>query len=870
MLLSNQGLVTKSFVLISLYLVLVVSDAYSMDANNNNFFTPPVSPLKRKADDTTQSPSKHLKKNLDSSCFASPEREFPSSPTRLTPSMKDIKLYSPVGLKTPKKYVNTKPTSEILKLFITNFLHYDEQSSLTPLIKFLFLLDQNSGELQRSCAVLDQQRDPHALFPQFLWSEMNEDFFDTLLKKYHQMIKVLEFQQSLRACKTDKERSNKEKTLKAQIAHIEKQLQSYFDDQDLIKQKETLQEMLKVIPRKVPEIKILNLVKKHLFEKIDTILDEKYRLENCGNACIEKPLKVKRCNTCSQFNISAVQKKWLETLLKHLITIYEEQDRTLCNRYQKIARYLLGFYLYPWKPQCKLRYAQILSFSSDDEDIDDQDIIPAPFDLIPAALKLLSHNAAHSDFINLLPERGILLKFSNAELIEDCIQQSPLYYLLCFNMQEQKIIERIENICTGRYEPIDSSKNSMMLSELVNIMIEDYKNSLEEFTQSPPSASLLSKVKYAKYVLTKTFELITNHLTQPCQDTHKPHIMLPDCSNLCSYSFKDLIRTALMIKNVLQLQNSFLDNLIMVKNHHIEQVTYELHETKKVYQLGGGHLDCALPYNLTTNHGEHTVCEVSRLASNPTTGVSFCDWSIYDDQKKYASHKSSTVFPSCFNQEFWSQYVLKLLSQNADDRDFCLYDSGNRMHEKDGVCKRMIIFQHKHTLGCKSHNCLCDQNSLMYIAAIIREEVIDKSEDYGDQANILRSLISLYPLSAYCLDYDGNQDCFFLNGEKIDDDDQLNNAIPNYLGKTSNHTQLKLDQDGKPIHTINFLSCSAIYEVLLTAREKVAATNPLANSGDINTSIIEITNPATHDTYVLVKVAQGIVVKMLKTDLLKI
>ena len=317
MLLFNNKWLTNSLIVSAFYLVLTVGSTSGMDGKQNDKknngeesnSTPlicPVFPSKHIIKHDEESPSKRQKTKK--------KQDLHDSPSGLTPTLKNTNLCSPVGsktpvgLKTPKKYIDTTPTSAILELFITNFLHYEERSSLTPLIKFLFSLDKDLN-LQRNKTVIDVKRDPHALFPKFLWAEINEQLFDDIFKKHDQMIEVRELQLSLNACKTDKERSDKEKEINQKSNTITKKLKNCPQDEDLINKKETLEIMLKFMPKKNPVINVFNMVKKYLLDRMDKILGEKYRLENCGKSCIQNPQQ-KRCSTCNNFNFSSVQKKW--------------------------------------------------------------------------------------------------------------------------------------------------------------------------------------------------------------------------------------------------------------------------------------------------------------------------------------------------------------------------------------------------------------------------------------------------------------------------------------------------------------------------------------------------------------------------------
>jgi len=810
-------------------------------------------------------PAKYVKQEAPATGPASPAPVSPRIDS-LTSPLSKVGLTSPVGLKTPKKYIDSTPTPKILDLFVTNFLHYEKQSPLTSLVKFLFSLDDN-GKLKRNDSVVDHQRDPHLLFPKFLWAEINEGLFKSVFELYRKSCAMRDFHFSLRACKTPQDKKKLRNEISIQTT-----------DQEL------LDEMLNAFNKKFQKINPETATKKEFLSKVDRILETKYRFKNCVNSC-DQNLDQKRCNTCSQFKFSATQKKWLETLLTHLIVLENETDKELYNRYQTMAYYLLGFYLYGWNSVDQQSSTKIvirkLDFNFKEENSLDQNSdsssINKPFNLIAAAQERLTYHASRSHFHYLLPKIGSQMKQSNAQLIEDCIEASPLYYLLCFNIHHQEINERIKNICQGRYEPVNTVQNSIMLGELVRDLVDEYKNCLQVAScLSQEDSSLLTKMACARNILMQTFDQITHYLIRSHQqECFEDQLMLEADLNVCSYDFKDLILIALMIKNALSLDTcSFDNNIIVAKQNHIENIVYELHKLKQKYELGGGHMDRTLPYAVKVGADEHVVTEAHNLVFNPTTGVSFRDWFIYDQVGNYTSHKNATVFPACFNVEFWSRYVLRLLAQNSADRDVCCYDSGKRVKEQDGSWKRMIVFQHEHYVGCKSGNdCPCNQNSTMYVTAIIREEIIDITGDPNDQNNILRSLISLYPLAVYCLDYkDGN---LLLNGEHIGSDDDLARLIPNYLDykRMPNADQgLVYDQQGKPLYEEVALSYDALHVALFEASTKLTGKqkNKKTIAGNIDSSLIEITDHQSKEEYALVKVAQGIVVKILKNQLIKL
>lgn len=852
----------RFFTLIIFYLLLCTNHAaYGMDKENQD-----KGNLRKRANDqeflVPEIPTKYAKHDTNT---ASPTSPAPASPRvdSLASPFGKVGLASPVGLKTPKKYIESTPTPKILDLFVTNFLHYEKQSPLTPLVQFLFSLDSN-GKLKRNDTVIDHQRDPHFLFPQFLWAEINEALFTSIFESYERACAMRDFHLKLKTSKTPQDKKN-----------LENQIRTEIIDQKI------LQEMLNALTKKFQKIDPAVISKKDFLNKIDSVLESKYRFKDCINLCHQN-LDEKRCKNCAQFKFSTVQKKWLETLLSHIIVLANEPDKELYSRYQKIAYYLLGFYLQEWtlstqKNQTK-KVVRKLNFNIDDEILLDQNSSTSspnkPFDLISAAQELLTNHAYSSHFHCLLPKIESQIKQSNTQLIENCIETSPLYYLLCFNIHHQEIKERIENICKGRYEPTNTPQNTSVLTELVNDLVDEYKSCIQFAScLSQPDISLQTKIECACNILTQTFNQIAHYLIQSHQHEFcEGQLMLDNSLNLCSYDFKDLLLIALTIKNALSLDTHSFDNgIIVAKQDHINQIVYELHKLKQKYELGGGHMDRPLPYTVNVGSSEHEVKESHDLAFNPTTGVSFRDWFIYDQSGNYTAHKSATVFPACFNVKFWSDYVLKLLAQNSADRNICCYDSGKRVKEQDGCWKRMIVFQHQHSIGCSSNICSCNPDATMYITAIIREELIDKTASADDQNNLLRSLISFYPLSVYCLHYDNN--CLFLNEEAIQSDDDLARLIPDYQDykRMPNADQgLVYDLNGKPLYEKALLSCQVIHEALYQAGAKLNSKkkNKQTIAGNIDSSLIEITDPNSKQEYLLVKVAQGIVVKISKTDLI--
>jgi hypothetical protein len=303
------------------------------------------------------------------------------------------------------------------------------------------------------------------------------------------------------------------------------------------------------------------------------------------------------------------------------------------------------------------------------------------------------------------------------------------------------------------------------------------------------------------------------------------------------------------------------------------RIVYEFHEMKQSYQISGGHLHCDVGYTLEIDFNQYNIDRFNTFALNASTGVSFRDWLMSNSTGKCIDHKSSTVFPPCFNRNFWSGYVSRLLANNPDDGDICCYDSGKRVQEKEGVFKRQVIFKHPHYVGCKDSACSCDQNSVMYVTAIIREEVIDLDTAYdlmdSNDSNILRSVISLYPMSVYCLDYDKYRGGFLLNREVIENDEYLNRLLPNFFDyqRQENIDQgLVYNDQGVPLYQSVLFSLRAFRQALQEAAKKLSESErSCIIAGNIDSSIIEITEFGIQ--YVLVKVAQGVFVRIQRDQL---
>ena len=100
----------------------------------------------------------------------------------------------------------------------------------------------------------------------------------------------------------------------------------------------------------------------------------------------------------------------------------------------------------------------------------------------------------------------------------------------------------------------------------------------------------------------------------------------------------------------------------------------------------------------------------------------------------------------------------------------------------------------------------------------------------------------------------------------------MNKLIPDYFDykRQSQADQgLIYDIDGKPLYEKTLLSCNAIHTSLFDASAKLKKQSARALiAGNIDASSIEIVDPNTGSEFVLVKVAQGIIVKIAKDQLL--
>lgn len=841
--------ITSFFLIFRTLLSLVIITFFvSLQGMGSQENTPPNTPPKvlgkhsENLFKTPPPPSKRSKQSPSSN-------QSPSGIDLLTSPFGHLGCKTPFGVKTPKKYIDSTSPLDVLDLFASNFLRYNNESSLTSLIHFLFTLD-NNGKLQRKQDIIDQQRDPKNLFPQFLWAEFNTA---TFFEKAYAVQILQQFHLSLKTCKSPNDKENLKQDCLARINAITQALQHDCDDCDaknLLIEREVLQNVVNNFPKKYQKIDALKEIKKAVQQDLDRILEERYRFANCGNSC-STDLTQKRCKNCAKFTLSSQQKKWVEKLADCLYKI--QSDASQKNRYQKIASYLIAFYLHQWHTPVQIKIKKNLMdlFNATHEQTQAH---TSSFDVLSAALEALQKNGSTSCCSNLLPYNTRQFGTVNTELITNCLEESPLYYLLCFNIHHQEIKEQLDNICNGRYEAVTTAENTKMLRILVHNLLHDYTNTL---TSSTPES--FSKAHYAKELLVDTFNRIKTFLLQDKEDVMATENRLL----LCPFLFKGLLEIASIINVELELHDSDIQTMLIINQSHIERLVFEQNEQKKTLELRGGHL-CCTQYIITNGNEEFSVDNGCMLVQNNATGVAIGDWFLYNKNGDYSDHKSSTLFPACYNNTFRKYYVQRLLSTltTPDDEVTC-YESSNHVQEKDGGSKRIVIFKHNHAVGCAQQNsCKYSAHSELYVMAILKQEPVCSQTQKNCSLN---SVISLYPLAACCLEFTKERGFVFEN-TALSTDNELQQVLPVFFDYQRHEIVDKgliYDAQNRPLYQQKTVSYDDLYQALLQAAAALTQKNSRKKiANNIDASIIQITDPSSQEQIVLVKAFSGIIIKI--------
>lgn len=768
----------------------------------------------------------NLAKNLD-------ELDLSSSPrtTSLSPSSPSSSS-TPFGINTPEKYVAKLSQKNILDIFIFNFCKFEKKSpenSLYPLINFLFEVREN--QVQSKKIVLSVS------FLEKLSQKLDESFFINLNKKILLCIK-----ENNKAYKY-KQSEHKKKQIKFKedaqaIFDFYYSASNFLKKMKILENKDTLNIFQQHQKDNVDKFFIIANQCRKYYEGKTFSLKEFNTCRNpkeqeaylvTGSRLIQKAyteLDAIIKSLQHEFVVHDEIKKYLENIFSEQSLKEEEQaflqqlgdclesilTYELCKEpHWELCPYLLAYFCEKNDVLGSFKKSKILSknienFKSEGSkksllslfDCDNHTVpsLLGTHDNSDFCLSMTSNNKnsvddkkshhsnkGHCYFQQLLSTDS--KNTHNTKIIE-LISNTPLYYLLCFNMAAQDAQDIITNIITNRHKKADIAKSCDSFEVVIDRLIVTYEK--EKNTE-------------IEATLRNVYDKIIKNLNK---------IKLEETESLYSLIYKPLICGAFKIASLFNLNDDNLKACVFVDIDHIESISFAINKDK----FTGGHLDLSGDEVSEYIPAEFKLLEKCELGINPFNGIKKVDWFLAKKHEKTCcGHKLSTIFPSCIRGKVLFKYIESMYKASIKKSEmFSTITSftitkpkmttsevtSNEEGDDDETAFKNEIFmcEHNHTDSCK--DITCKYSDLVRVMFPISYNYIDANKPKKLE-NTVPIIKTFFPYSMFYFKRDENGN-IYIDDKVITEEYELQEIIKNVRCYQRNGQSIRYDETGRPLY----------------------------------------------------------------------
>lgn len=788
----------RFFTLFLFILSVFVQDSYGMKDDSSdesmeekksstglpkpNFSCFDIDPQKFDIEDNKTFINTVIENNTNNDGFSTPKRKSEALTSGLTPTISQLGISSSplFGDMTPQRYKNHKNQSQILRLFIANFIEHEKEcpdNSLFKLVNFLF--QKKDGD------VIAQNNKISGECINFIKNSFDNNFFNKLFtdiggyiehnKKNSDLIKSKQLENYIKLLSMVKEALKSEKTIRSLVLSLNSEkvsqeirtknktivdnfIKSYNeckDQQDESISVNDLYDSGKVIPvcqflkEKQKELeqflKTYDIRKEVFIFVMATLKKASHQLFQMFFAGHKNPQKPEPYTIKN--NEIKKNEDWI--FLNNLIDCFAMILTTELYRtqYWNLCPYLLGQYLLLNK-SLKIKSQSTKRLKLDNHDgennVNDKNNI------------VLEEDKKLPCFFETLFE----LKNSESqnETILNFIAQTPLYYLLCFDSESSELSEIISHIVCEKhsgYKNADKVKTSEVFETFIDRLLGVVKQN-----------DVGEKV-------VKSLEFVFDQVIKNLGKMKINQELNNQTGNVFYSKFKPLICAAIKVGRFLKKDTQLLKSCIFVDIDHIQCVTFA--PGKKVF--GGGHLDLdTKTFDQDLKDQNQGFCLFKKvdlgIAQN---GIKIVEWLITEEknQDRCFTNKMSTLFPNAVKKENIHEYIETLYKAIVLGGDSCItilktpQDQDVQLNDKSDINEKISQNNEEIDQDVSSSElvlCDCKENFVqgsqkMRVVLCIDYCYIDKdSPNKDDKENIIPMIKTMYPCGAlyFTRDKEGN------------------------------------------------------------------------------------------------------------------